>query len=167
MSLETIEYCLFVCLCRWVGQCGWQVQVCVSHMYVQLVCQKSSGSLSLSPPGWWNRRSHPGMGHKPLGIPYLPLQAHNHSGPGITFSLYGKESQQTFKKWLNPLFPLVLLVWSAVCGGPSCEGGALHSGRRRGNRGQWRSTWCDGWRRWRICRKWKHSWIPAAPGSRS
>lgn len=74
---------LFVCLFRWVGECGGQVQVCVSHLYVQLMSQESSWPLSLCSPGGWNRGPHPCMGHSPAGLPKVPLQAHEHTGPGM------------------------------------------------------------------------------------
>lgn len=65
-----------------MGDCGRQVQVCVAHLYVQLMSQKSSGPLALCPPGRRNGRPHPGVGGSPAGVSQIPLQAHEHTGPG-------------------------------------------------------------------------------------
>lgn len=70
------------CPSRWMGDCGRQVQVCVAHLYVQLMSQKSSGPLALCPPGRRNRGPHPGVGGSPAGVSQIPLQTHEHTGPG-------------------------------------------------------------------------------------
>lgn len=75
--------------------------MCVSHLHVQLVPQESSWPLSLCTPGGRNRGPHPGVGHSPAGIPQVPLQAHEHRGPGMGNFALKQSRASTFKRRLT------------------------------------------------------------------
>lgn len=107
-------FCLSVTpLSRRVGDCGGQVQVCVTDMYVQLLSQKSSGPLTLCPSGRRNGGSHPRVGYQPTGIPQVPLQAHKYAGPGACTRHRGK---LTARLQFNGAWPgISFLHFSLTC----------------------------------------------------
>lgn len=80
--------------------------MCVSHLHVQLMSQKSYGPLALCPPGRRNWGPHPGVGGPPTGLSQIPLQTHRHTGPGTD------PRHVTFRTAVN--FQRRQSTWSAI-----------------------------------------------------